>query len=85
MILIAVPFLTRAAGEIAQQSGLGDSFIGSTMVALTTSLPEMVTTSAAVRLRAFDLAVGNIFGSDAFNMVILVAVDLFTISLCTLT
>jgi cation:H+ antiporter len=77
VILGVVPFLTQAAGDIADQSGLGESFIGSTMVALTTSLPEVVTTLAAVRMRAFDLAVGNIFGSNAFNMIILVAVDLF--------
>ena len=75
-ILAAVPFLTDAAKQLAEQTGLGQSFIGTTLVALTTSLPEMVTTLTAVRLRAFDLAVGNIFGSNVLNMVIFAPVDM---------
>jgi cation:H+ antiporter len=77
VIFAVVPFLTQAAGQIADLSGLGKTFIGTTMVAFTTSLPEVATTLIAVRMRAFDLAVGNIFGSNAFNMIILVAVDVF--------
>lgn len=45
-------------------------------MALSTSLPEIATTRAAVRMGAFDLAVGNIFGSNAFNMLILLPADL---------
>ena len=44
------------------------TFIGTSLVAITTSMPELVTALAAVRLGAFDLAVGNLFGSNAFNM-----------------
>jgi cation:H+ antiporter len=44
-------------------------------VAIATSLPELVTSFAAVRLGAFDLAVGNLFGSNAFNMAVLFFVD----------
>jgi cation:H+ antiporter len=39
-------------------------------------LPEVVTTFSAVRMKAFDLALGNIFGSNCFNMVIFVPLDL---------
>jgi cation:H+ antiporter len=76
-ILLAAPWLASAAEGLAQATGLGGTFIGTTLVALSTSLPELVTTLAAVRIGAFDLAVGNIFGSNSFNMVILLPVDSF--------
>jgi cation:H+ antiporter len=74
-ILVAAPFLADAAGDLADRSGLGETFIGTTLVALCTSLPELVATLVAVRMGAFDLAVGNIFGSNAFNMVLLMPLD----------
>ena len=75
VILAAAPFLAKAADNLAERSGLGGTFFGSTFVALCTSLPEMVTTFTAVRIKAFDLAIGNIFGSNCFNMVLLVLLD----------
>ena len=74
-ILLAAPYLAHSAGRIAELSGLGETFVGSTLVAFCTSLPELVSTIAAVRMGAFDLAVGNIFGSNAFNMMILIPLD----------
>jgi len=50
---------------------LGESVVGSIGVALVTSLPELVVCLAAVKLGAFDMALGNIFGSNIFNMVLL--------------
>ena len=76
VILVTAPMLAGAADELAEKTGLGRTFIGTTMVALSTSLPELVTTLTAVRLGAFDLALGNIFGRNAFNMMLLVPVDL---------
>ena len=76
VIFFAAPYLARAAGSIAELSGAGSTFIGTTLVAFSTSLPELVATFAAVRIGAHDLAVGNIFGSNAFNMVILLPVDI---------
>jgi cation:H+ antiporter len=76
VILAAAPFLAKAADHLAEQSGLGRTFFGTTLVALCTSLPEIATTFAAVRMKAFDLAVGNIFGSNCFNMAIIVPLDL---------
>jgi cation:H+ antiporter len=55
---------------------LGTSFVGTTFVALSTSLPELVASYAALRIGAFDLAVGNIFGSNAFNMLLLLPLDM---------
>lgn len=76
-IFVAAPFMSDAAGAIADMTGLGKTFIGSTLVAFCTSLPEVVSTIAAVRMGAFDLAVGNIFGSNSFNMILLLPLDLF--------
>lgn len=77
VIVIAAGYLAPTAERLADVTNLGGTFIGSTMIALTTSLPELVTTLAAVRMGAFDMAVGNILGSNAFNMAILFPVDLF--------
>lgn len=75
-ILLAAPYLIEAADQIAKISGLGHTFIGTTLVALSTSLPELVATLAAIRMGAPDLALGNIFGSNTFNMVLLIPLDL---------
>ncbi len=76
VILVSAPILALSAREIAEATGISTSFVGSSLLAVTTSLPELVTALAAVRLGAFDLAVGNLFGSNAFNMAALFAVDL---------
>jgi cation:H+ antiporter len=75
VILVAGPFLAHAADELAKQSGLGGTFVGTTLVAFSTSLPELVATLAALKLGAHDLAIGNIFGSNAFNMILLAPLD----------
>jgi cation:H+ antiporter len=77
VIFVAAPRLAVAAEGLAEETGLGGSFVGTVLVALSTSLPEFVTSMAAVRSGAFDLAVGNIFGSNSFNMLILLPVDYF--------
>jgi cation:H+ antiporter len=74
-LLVAAPFLAGSANAIAQQSGISATFIGTSLVGISTSLPELVTAIAAVRLGAFDLAVGNLFGSNAFNMAAFFFVD----------
>lgn len=76
VIVFAGPFLADAAGKIADASGLGKSFIGTTLVAFSTSLPELVTSLAALRMGAHDLAIGNVFGSNAFNMILFLPLDL---------
>jgi len=77
-VLIAVtPLLVSTSNEIAEVTGLGTTFVGTTLVALVTSLPEMVTTIAAIRIGASDMAIGNLFGSNMFNMFALGLTDLF--------
>lgn len=74
-ILVAAPLLAESAKEIAETTGISTTFIGTSLVAITTSLPELVTTFAALRLDAFDLAVRNLFGSNAFNIAVLFLTD----------
>jgi cation:H+ antiporter len=76
LILVAAPLLAIAAEALAGATGLATSLVGTGFVALATTLPELVTSLAAVRMRAYDLAVGNLFGSNAFNMAIFLALDL---------
>jgi cation:H+ antiporter len=73
---VAAPFLAWSAERIAEETGVGTTFIGTSLFAITTSLPELVTAVASVRLGAFDLAVGNLFGSNAFNMAAFLFADL---------
>ena len=75
VIVVTGPFLAEAAGTIADASGLGKTFVGTTLVAFSTSLPELVASLAALRMGALDLAIGNVFGSNAFNMLLLVPLD----------
>lgn len=78
LALVAVtPAMVESAIGIAEITGLGTSLIGTTLVALVTSLPELTTTISAARLGAYDLAVGNLFGSNMFNAVALGISDLF--------
>ncbi|MFM8378858.1 MAG: sodium:calcium antiporter [Planctomycetia bacterium] len=71
----AGPRLAKTAGVLADETGLGGTFVGTTLVALTTSLPELVAAVTAVRSGALDLAIGNTFGSNAFNMILFVPLD----------
>jgi cation:H+ antiporter len=59
--------LVRGAQTIARQLDLSEGFIGLTLVALGTSLPELATAVAAARRREHDLVVGNLLGSNLFN------------------
>ena len=59
--------LVRGAQEIASRLDLSEGFIGLTLVALGTSLPELATALAAARRHENDLVVGNLLGSNLFN------------------
>lgn len=74
-VVLCAPYLSKVADELAETSGLGGTFVGTILVALTTSLPEIITTLAAVRIGAYELAAGNIFGSNCFNIAIVPIVD----------
>lgn len=75
-ILIASPYSAAAADTISESTGLGDTFVGTTLVAIATSLPELTACIAAARMGAINLAIGNVFGSNTFNLLLLVPLDI---------
>jgi len=77
ILVVVTPLMVNSSVRIAEITGLGTTFVGTTLVALVTSLPEMVTTIAAARYGADDMAVGNLFGSNLFNMAALGLTDIF--------
>ncbi len=77
MILLAGMVLARVAEALAEQTGLGTSFIGGTLLAASTSLPELSTTIMAVRLGNYQMAVSNIFGSNSIMIALPFLADIF--------
>jgi cation:H+ antiporter len=77
IVVGAAVFLPKIAEHIAEMTGLGTTFVGTIFVAMSTSLPELTVSIASFRLGAVDTAVGNLFGSNLFNMAILAVDDLF--------
>ena len=77
VIFGSAPFLASSAEDIAEQTGVSESFFGVLAVAFVTTLPELTTSAAALRLGARDLAVANIFGTNAFNILVLGIADPF--------
>lgn len=77
MILVCGVVLVAAAEAIAIQSGLGESFIGATLLAAVTSLPEVSVTIAAVRMGAYTMAISNIFGSNLLMLALILPADIF--------
>ncbi|HEX6318694.1 MAG TPA: hypothetical protein VFZ84_07450 [Burkholderiales bacterium] len=76
LVLVAGFLLARTGEALAAQTGLGTSFVGVALLAASTSLPEVSTVLAAVRLRRYEMAVSDVFGTNLFNVAILFAVDL---------
>ncbi|HSB32196.1 MAG TPA: hypothetical protein VLD55_11395 [Candidatus Sulfobium mesophilum] len=77
IVIIAAIFLPKIGGSIASATGLGQTFVGNILIAISTSLPEVVVSISAVRIDAVDLAIGNLFGSNIFNVFILAIDDIF--------
>ncbi len=76
-VIGAAIWMSFIGGEIAETTGWETSFVGSLFLAISTSMPELVVTIAALRLGAIDMAVADILGSNMFNIAIIFAVDLF--------
>lgn len=77
IVIIAAIYLPVAGQAIATQTGLGETFIGNALIALSTSLPELVVSLSAIRIGAVDMSVGNILGSNMFNLLVLAVDDIF--------
>ena len=70
-------WLPFAAVDLATAMGWNRSFVGSLFMALVTTLPELAVTLSAVRMGALDMAIGNLLGSNLFNMAIVAIDDVF--------
>ncbi len=76
LVVVAATALPSIGERLAEQTGLGQTVIGNSVIAFSTSLPEVVTSISAVRLGAIDLAFGGLLGSNIFNIAILAVDDL---------
>jgi cation:H+ antiporter len=77
VIVGAGTWLPFVGVEIAEAVGWKTTFVGTLLVAGATSLPELVVTLSALRLGAVDMAIGNLLGSNLFDVLILAIDDLF--------
>lgn len=80
MIILGSNLTVDAASYIASALGLSERFIGLTIVALGTSLPELFTSVSAARKGNADIAIGNIVGSNIFNILFVVGLSSVIIS-----
>lgn len=67
IVVIAAQILVVSASDIAMRFGLDEGFVGFTIVAIGTSLPELATALQSARRKETDLIVGNLLGSNLFN------------------
>jgi len=68
-------WVVDGAVTIATMAGLSKAFIGLTIIAFGTSLPELVTSIAAARKGSADIAVGNVIGSNIFNLLWILGIN----------
>lgn len=68
MIVLGSNFVVDSASFIAKNLGVSERLISLTIVALGTSLPELVTSVSATRKGEYDIAIGNVIGSNIFNI-----------------
>ncbi len=76
VVVVAAVFLPVYGEGVAKLIGIGEGFFGTVFLALSTSLPEIVISFMAIRQRAVDMAVGNVLGSNVFNIFILALYDI---------
>lgn len=72
-IIIGGQLVVDNASKIAQQFGMSETLVGLTIVAVGTSLPELVTSIVAARKGESDIAIGNVVGSNVFNILFVLA------------
>lgn len=66
--------VVEGASDIARSFGMSDNLIGMTIVALGTSLPELVTSVVAAKKNEIDMALGNVIGSNVFNVLLVLGI-----------
>ena len=75
MVIGGGTLLVEGAKYVARAAGMSERVIGLTVVAVGTSLPELVTSVVAASKKQTDIAVGNIIGSNIFNILLIVGVS----------
>ena len=75
LIILGSNLTVDAATKIAQAIGISERFIGLTVVALGTSLPELFTSVSAARKGNADIAIGNVVGSNLFNILFVIGLS----------
>ncbi len=74
---LGADLLVEGATHIARSYGVDDTVIGLTLVAVGTSLPELATTVMAARQKHADVALGNVIGSNMFNLLAIIGIASF--------
>ena len=72
-IIIGGQFVVDSASDIAIRFGMSETLVGLTIVAIGTSLPELVTSIVAAKKGESDIAIGNVVGSNVFNILFVLA------------
>lgn len=75
-VVVLGVWLASIGDRLSGQTGLSRSFVGTLFLAIVTSLPEVATSLAAIRIGATDMAISSALGSNLFNILILAAFDL---------
>lgn len=75
LVLAGGILLAETSNRIAIETGIGQTFVGSTLAGITTSLPELVVAFTAVRLGLPEMVVGNVLGANLFNLIIVALCD----------
>lgn len=71
--------LTHLTGQISLKLGLGQGLAGAIFLGIATSLPEVTSTITLFKMKNYNIAVGNIIGSNLFNFIILAVADLISL------
>lgn len=74
LLILSSRILVFGAVEIAKMLGVSDMFIGLTIIAVGTSLPELASSVVAARKGEHDIALGNVLGSNLFNTLLVVGI-----------
>ncbi len=75
LIIAGGQAVVHSAKEIARAAGMTETLIGLTIVAIGTSLPELVTSAAAARKGETGMAIGNVIGSNIFNLLFILGIS----------
>ncbi|MBJ6127014.1 sodium:calcium antiporter [Microvirga splendida] len=75
VIVVAGFFLSQTADALAQKTGIGAGLVGLVLIGFATSLPELSSIVAALRHKRYELAMGDIFGTNLFNIALIFLAD----------